>query len=134
MGQVGVICKLDYLDVTQILKYHVFIRMWSCHLVTKWTSSLVKVIMSHVLSHLWCETSLLLQAVFKMWCLVISFSKNPCTRPVPYIAKNEELCGTIIYIRISLSLCIAFKKKISTCAWVKCGSHPPTFNPVPSVI
>ena len=58
MGQAGLICKLNYLDVTQIFIDYMFFRKQHWHLVNEWTLGLV-----NVLNHCWYETSLLPQAV-----------------------------------------------------------------------
>ena len=58
-GQVSLICKLNYLDVTRI--YHMYIRKQFWHLVSEWwTLGLMNVLKYH-----WYETSLLSQAVLK---------------------------------------------------------------------
>ena len=56
VGQVGLICKLNYLDVIQILIDHMFFRKRHWHLISS---------LANVLNHHWCETSYTASSCFE---------------------------------------------------------------------
>ena len=70
---------------------HLFFRKIHCCLIRKCLGQV------NALNHYWCETRLLPQAVLKLWCPDISFSRIPCMGPVLYPAKNEEIHSLISY-------------------------------------
>ena len=114
-GQVGLIYKLNYLDVTRIS--HVLYRSQCWHLVSVWTLGLM-----NALKHHWCETSLLSQAVWSMWCPKILSSTTLCKGPVLYPAKQMKKSMALFHINVML---LAFLKKIKLqhVGNKLCGSH-----------
>ena len=79
VGQVGLIHKLNYLDVTRILIDHMFFRKGHWYLISEWTLVLV-----NALNHHWCETSHYLKLFWSMWYSEISLSRILCVGPVLY--------------------------------------------------
>ena len=85
MDQVGLIHKLNYLDVAWILIDHIFFKKWYYQLV-EWTLHMV-----NVLNHCWYETSLLPQAILKHMVSRDWLSKTLCMGPVLYLKKSMAL-------------------------------------------
>ena len=95
MGHAGLICKLNYLDVTQIFnRSHIFrkcIGIWYLGLVMHWTIIGMKQAYYHKLFGI-------------MWCPEISFSRIPCIGPDLYAGKKEEIYGIVSYLTFHVIL------------------------------
>ena len=98
VGQVGLICKPYYLDVTRIAITCSLQNCW--HLVSEWTLGLMNALKYH-----WCEASLLSQAVLKNVVSQDFIFKSLCQRPkmkksmalpAPYKLKENlnSTCGS----------------------------------------
>ena len=104
MGQMDLIRKLNYLDVTRILIDHMFFRK---RLISKWTMGLV-----NALNHHWCETNSLPQGFGAGGVPAeISFSRILCMGPVPYPKEVYVYIWYCFIYDLSMLFYITFKKK-----------------------
>ena len=107
VDQVGLIRKLNLLDVTRILIDHMFLRKRYWHLISERTLGL-----ANTLNHHGVKPVYYLKVFWSMWCPEISFSRIPCMGPVLYPKKFHGIVSYLIY---SMSFYITFKKKTLAC-------------------
>ena len=103
VGQVGLICKLNYLDMTRIS--HVLRKTVLAS--GKWVN-----FGSDEYMH-WNiigakQAYFYLKPFWSMWCPKISSSSSLCKRPVLYPAKNEEIYGIVSYQKFFMSCYISY--------------------------
>ena len=132
VGQVGLIYKLNYLDLTW---YHMFFRKQCWHLVSEWTLDLMNALKYH-----WCETSLSSQAVLEH---VVSKDRSMHVQETGSVSCQEwrNLCMALFHIKkFSRHVTLLFKRNfiisVSSVGHLLCGSVGqmdqqvlPTFNP-----
>ena len=108
VGQVGLIHKPNYLDVTWIFNIdHKFFRKRHWQLISEWTLGLMK-----ALNHHWYETSLLPQAILKYVVARDFILKNSVHGTSSVSWRNLWHCFTSDF---SMSFYITFKKKTLAC-------------------
>ena len=115
VGQVGLIRKLDYLDVTWILIDHMFFGKRYWHLVANWVNLLD---LLKALNHHWCETAYYIKLFWSIWCPKITNTQEFCAWGCSVSWRN--LWYYFIY-DFSMSFYIIFKKNFSM--WVTRGSY-----------